>query len=288
VRALGSRDVFDAPRRCHLSWPLAGNGAPLLLIQGTGVGGETWRPQIDALQEEFACLSFDNRGFGASQPLAGALSVERMADDAIALMDAQGWETAHVAGHSLGGLVAQFVANKVRRRVRSLSLLCTISKGADATTLTGWHLRIGLRTAIGTKRMRRRAFLEMVFTEAEIAELRDFDGACERLACLYGHDLATQPSISMKQLRAMAKADATPFLRAFAGLPTLVVTATHDRITRPACGRAIAAAIPGARYVELDSARAAPITRSTELNAVLREHLVAVEREWRAASVAAG
>ena len=47
-----------------------------------------------------------------------------------------GWQRAHIVGHSLGGLVAQKLALTARERVRTLSLLCTFSRGADATKMT--------------------------------------------------------------------------------------------------------------------------------------------------------
>ena len=85
---------------CSLAYRVEGQGPVLLLIQGVGVHGEGWRPQVDGLRDAFTCVSFDNRGVGASQPRGGALSVERMADDALALLDAEGVGSAHVAGRA--------------------------------------------------------------------------------------------------------------------------------------------------------------------------------------------
>ena len=128
--------LADSPvvehRGCALSYAVRGEGPPVLLIQGVGVHGSAWRPQVEALSARYRCLSFDNRGLGRSQPRGAALSVEQMAEDAQALMDAQGWDSAHVVGHSLGGLIAQHLALSARARVRSLSLLCTFSRGRDA------------------------------------------------------------------------------------------------------------------------------------------------------------
>ena len=74
------------------------------------------------------------------------------------LMDAQGWDSAPVVGHSLGGLVALHLALSARARIRSLSLLCTFSLGRDATQLSWGMFWLGLRTFLGTREMRRRAF----------------------------------------------------------------------------------------------------------------------------------
>ena len=64
---------------CELSYWVRGTGAPVLFIQGVGVHGGGWSPQVEALSSEFRCLSFDNRGMGASQPLTLPLTVERPA-----------------------------------------------------------------------------------------------------------------------------------------------------------------------------------------------------------------
>ena len=118
---------------CELSYWVRGAGAPVLFIQGVGVHGSGWTPQIDALADRCQCTTFDNRGLGLSQPRGCAITVEQMADDAAAVMDAVGWQSAHIVGHSLGGLVALHLALSARARVRSLSLLCTFARGRDAT-----------------------------------------------------------------------------------------------------------------------------------------------------------
>jgi pimeloyl-ACP methyl ester carboxylesterase len=274
-------------RGCSLSWFIEGDGPPVMMIQGTGVGATGWRPQSEALSAHYRCLCFDNRGFGESQPFDGALTVEAMAEDALALMDAQGWRSAHVMGHSLGGLVAQYVAGKAPSRVRSLSLLCTFPSGAIPTRLTPWILAVGLRSRLGTRRMRRHAFLEMVLPPEELARA-DKDALAQRLSELFGHDLADQPPVVMHQFRAMQRGDATPFLRELGSIPTLVVSASQDRIAPPFGGRALAKGIPGARYVEFPGAsHGVPIQLAERVNALLLEHLNAAEARWAEAAAQA-
>ena len=139
-------------------------GDPVVFIQGIGVIGAGWKYQTDALCEEFQCLSFDNRGIGQSTYTASSLTVEQMAQDALALMDAQGWEKAHVVGHSMGGAIAQALALAAPKRVKSLSFLCTFAKGSQGTRMTPDVIKMGLRTRIGTRTMRRHAFMEMLFS----------------------------------------------------------------------------------------------------------------------------
>jgi pimeloyl-ACP methyl ester carboxylesterase len=264
-------------RGCRLAYEVRGDGPPVLLIQGVGVAGSGWKPQVDALSARFRCLSFDNRGMGMSQPISERLTVERMADDARALMDAEGWESAHVVGHSLGGPVALALALADPARVRSLSLLCTFARGRDATRLTAFMLWVGMRTRIGTRRMRRHAFLQLVMPPSALAA-EDRDALAAKLAPLFGHDLADQPPVAMKQLAALRAYDATPRLSELAGIPTLVVSAEHDPIAPPASGRALAAGISGARFVQFAGAsHGLPIHRAAEVNALLLDHLAAAE-----------
>jgi len=261
-------------RGCRLAYAARGGGPPVLFVQGVGVHGGGWRPQVDRLADRFRCVWFDNRGVGLSRPAGGPITVGQMTDDALAVMDAAGCRAAHVVGHSLGGLVALNLALSARERVRSLSLLCTFARGKDATRLTLAMLWVGARTRIGTRRMRRRAFLELVLAPAELAAC-DRDALAEELAPLFGHDLADHPAVEMAQLRAMGRFDATPRLGELAGLPTLVVSAAHDRIARPASGRAIAAGVPGARYVEVpDAAHGLPLRQPERVNALLAEHMM--------------
>lgn len=263
-------------RGCRLAYRLRGRGPAVLLIQGVGVHGDGWLPQVDALAARYQCLTFDNRGMGHSQPAGAAITVEQMAEDARVLMDALGWDAAHVIGHSLGGLVAQHLALSARQRVRSLALLCTFARGRDATRLTLWMFWTGLCTRIGTKRQRRRAFLKLVLPPEMMARV-DADALSSQLAPFFGHDLADQPPVVSQQLAALNRYDATPRLPELDGVPTLVASAFHDRIARPELGHALASAIPAARYIEIPNvSHGVPIVQPKAINQLLLEHLSGV------------
>src|SRR5688572_11911859 len=211
---------------CRLSFEARGSGPPVVFIQGVGLHGRGWTPQVDELQHAFRCLTFDNRGMGASQPVGSSVTVPRMAEDALEIMSELGWDSAHVVGHSLGGPVALEMALGSPERVRSLALLCTVARGRDATRLSGEILWLGLRSRIGTRPMRRRAFLRMVMPEAALQGV-DANALAVGLEPIFGHDLADQPPIAMKQLGALRAFDATDRLARIAA-PTLVMSAAHD------------------------------------------------------------
>lgn len=258
-------------------YEIAGHTGPqVLLVQGCGVAGEGWRPQVDTLLRDHRVAIFDHRGIGKST-LAGAVSIAEMVKDARALLDALGWSSAHVVGHSMGGVVAQQLALDSPERVRSLSLLCTFFRGRDGARLTPWMLWVSLRTWIGPRAARRRAFLEMVMPRS-VLEATDRDAMAEEVGRLFGRDLADQPPIVMQQVRALGAHDASKQLAALSPIPTLVVSAAEDRVAPREQGRALAAAIGGARYVEIEgAAHGVTIQKADEINALLTTHFADVE-----------
>lgn len=261
--------LFANRAGCRLAYDRRGAGPAVLFIQGVGVHGDGWLPQVEALSDRFTCLTFDNRGMGRSVPANGPITVEGMAADALAVLDAERVGAAHVVGHSLGGLVAAQLALAARGRVTSLALLCTFADGRAAAPLTFRMMWLGMRSRVGTRAMRRRGFADLIYPPGGAAAA-DF----EALAALFGHDLGDTPAVVGPQLKAMRAASVLPRLGELAGLRTVVASAAHDPIAPPAVGRALAAAVPGARYVEFAAAsHGLPITHPAETNALLREHL---------------
>lgn len=268
---------------CRLGYDLRGRGPGVLFLQGVGVQGDGWRPQTDALTDRLACLTFDNRGVGRSRPAGAAITVERMAADAAAVLDAAGWPAADVVGHSLGGPVALELALRHPDRVRSLVLMCTFAGGKTAAPLTPRMLWLGARARVGTRRMRRRGFLRLLYAPAGYPS--DPDAAAAALAPLFGHDLGDTPPAAGDQLRALRAYDATARLGELSGKRVLVLTAAHDPIAPPSAGRALAAGIPGSRYVEVpDASHGLPITHADRVNELLAEHLTGGGVEGQAAN----
>jgi aminoacrylate hydrolase len=269
--------IFDSAG-AQINYTIAGQGPAVLMIQGVGVIGDGWRPQVDALARSFTVVTFDNRGIGRSSDGGVPLSIEAMAGDAIALMRAQASGRFHVIGHSMGGLIAQEVALCARERVASLSLLCTFARGREATALSLQMLALGVRTRIGTRRMRRLAMLRMIMPRPYL-RTADRTALAAELQQLFGRDLADQPPIVAAQLRAMSRYSAAERLHELSGIPTLVLSAHHDPIAPPRYGDAIARGIRGARFVEFPHAsHALPIQCADEVNALLLEHVTAAER----------
>jgi pimeloyl-ACP methyl ester carboxylesterase len=256
-------------KSCPLAYDIRGDGDPVILLQGVGLHGDGWLPQTNALSSQFRCVTIDNRGMGRSQPPAGPITVEQLAEDTLAIMDNAGIRQAHIAGHSLGGVIALHIALTARTRVKSLALLCTSARGADATRFDPAIVWPGIRSRVGTKRMRRHAFLEIILPP-EVLATQNRDELAATLEPYFGHDLGEMPPIVDQQLNALKRYDATPRLHELQGIPTLVISAEKDLIFPPRYGKALAKGIPDARYEEIpNAAHGVTIQKTPLVNQIL-------------------
>ena len=256
-----------------LRYTTTGTGPAVLMIQGVGVAGSGWDPQVETLARRFQIVTFDNRGIGGSTAGGDPLTIEAMAGDAIAILDTLGISRAHLMGHSMGGVIALHDALTAPARVQSLSLLCTGASGRQLASVSPGMLLTAIRTRLGTRHARRRAMMDLIMPDSYLRTI-DCTSMGEELGRLFGHDLADQPPISMKQLRAMSRYSAEARLADLPRVPTLVISGAHDRIARPAYGRALAAGIADARYVEFaDAGHALPIQCAARTNELLLQFL---------------
>ncbi len=94
----------------------------VLFIRGTGAAGNRWMPQVEAYQDRYRCIIFDNRGAGLSSTPTPPYTVAEMTRDTVALMDHLAVPNAHLSGSSLGGAIALHLAASLPDRVRSVQL----------------------------------------------------------------------------------------------------------------------------------------------------------------------
>src|SRR5687768_5345884 len=116
----------------EIAYEVVGSGPPVLLIQGLGYGGRGFGQTVDRLAEDFTVAVFDNRGFGSIYVPPRTYSVPQHAGDTVAVLDAVGFERAHVVGASLGGMIAQELALMRSERVGRLVLACTTPGGVGS------------------------------------------------------------------------------------------------------------------------------------------------------------
>src|SRR5947209_4904814 len=108
-----------------LFYDVRGAGAPLLLLAGFSCDHTHWSPVAARLAAEYRVIRLDNRGVGRSSAPDGPYTTRQMADDAAGLLDHLGLAPVHLAGHSMGGQIAQELALARPGLVRSLMLLAS-------------------------------------------------------------------------------------------------------------------------------------------------------------------
>jgi len=113
----------------RLHYEVHGEGRPLLLILGLSSDiSELGKPLIDRFSPRLKVIAFDNRGAGRSDKPDAPYSIELMAADALAVMDAAGIARAGVLGISLGGRIALELALSHPERVEKLILVSTSTR----------------------------------------------------------------------------------------------------------------------------------------------------------------
>ena len=244
----------------------AGAGPPLLFISGTG-GDLRTKPSVfdGPLPKSFDALAYDQRGLGRSGKPDAAYSMADYADDAAALMAAQGWDAALVIGVSFGGMVAQELALRHPRRISRLVLACTSPGGAGGASFPFHeieHLKgeARARYLIPISDTRRDDAWASAHPEtfAQLLEL----GSADPFAHEPGHAAGAH-----RQLEARAAHDAWDRLPEIA-CPVMIAAGRYDGIALPATQEKMAAQIPGATLRFFDGGHLFMIQDRTALPAM--------------------
>lgn len=126
----------------ELYYEIHGAGQPLVLISGLGYPLWQWHKMVPFLAEHFQVITFDNRGVGQSDKPAGPYTAQMLAADTTGLLDALGIEKAIIAGHSMGGFVAQAMALDFPQKVEKLILCSTNFGGPHHVPVTSEAMKV--------------------------------------------------------------------------------------------------------------------------------------------------
>lgn len=224
------------------------DGEPLLMIQGLGTDSRGWALQRMALGRRFRCYAIDNRGVGGSDRPPGPYDLGEMAADAVAVLDAEGVESAHVMGASMGGVLAQILAVNHTERVRSLALVCTSCRHHD------WRIELFETWAAAV----REGGMSALAREDALRWLvgprlrRRFGLWLNLLARIM---LQSPPEPFVAQVEAiLAAPDELRFELVNVAVPTFVITGSQDLLTPIGDAEELAEYIPGAELFELRGA----------------------------------
>lgn len=246
------------------------DGEPVLLIQGLGTDSRGWARQRRALARRHRVITFDNRGVGRSDKPLDGYDVERMALDAVEVLDALEIDDTHVMGASMGGIIAQVVAVRYPERVRSLVLACTgcrhqrwrrelLAEWAETARTRGMRewAKDNLRWIVGPRSLRRFGagfgFLAPVFMSAPGYA---FAGQIDAILAVDDDTRLELPGIRV---------------------PTLVIVGSQDTLTPQADAEELAELIPGAELVVVrGGAHGFMVEAAPAFNRVVRDFLCRV------------
>jgi pimeloyl-ACP methyl ester carboxylesterase len=222
-----------------LNYEVSGEGEPLLLVMGTSGSIPLWGELLPRLAERYRVIAFDNRGLGGSERGDGPITVASMAEDASALLEALDVPRAHAMGWSLGSAVVQELALAHPDQVASAVLYATWGRcdGFQRSVLAALRLPYAVRDMEAALTVAGLAFSPQALDRPDFGQpmLPAFPQTEEQMA------------VTVEQWDADLVHDTLDRLGGVRA-PTVVVVGEQDLLTPPWQAKAVADAIPGARY----------------------------------------
>ena len=242
------------------------NKEVLLLSNPMGTNLHFWDPQIPALAEHFRIVRYDSRGHGASVANQGPYSVEGLARDVLAIMDALGIERVHWLGLSMGSIVGLWLLIHARERIGRAVLASAAAQipGPDL-----WNNRIQSARDTGMNGVAMAA-AERWFTKTfRDANPEKVEAVMEmvRRTPLHGYLAACAAGRDMDQREA---------IRSIRN-KVLVIAGRHDLSTPPGMGALVASSIEGAKFVTLEASHMSNIEDEANFTKAAVDFLTAPE-----------
>jgi pimeloyl-ACP methyl ester carboxylesterase len=223
------------------------SGVPLVLLHHFTATIDDWDPRVlDGIAAERHVVIFDNRGVGGTRGRVPR-SVEAMAQDALAFIQALGWTQADLLGFSLGGFVAQVIATSEPRLVRRLVLAGTGPAGFKGVGQL--NRRLLTDTAQGAVRLRDPKPL-LFFTRTANGRAAAADYMARLRERTSDRVERTSLRAAARQLAAIVRWGArTPMDLSLIHQPTLVANGEDDRMLATRGSFELAHRLPDARLV---------------------------------------
>lgn len=246
----------------EVAYEVSGAGDPFVLVHGSTGGSRHWAQVAPAMTATHRLVVPDYAGGTDTVDTGGPLEVDDLASQVLAAADDAGAERFHLAGWSLGSVVAAVVAARCPGRVRSLALVCGWAR-TDARlrfTMDLWQRLLAADPDL---------FARYTFADGLTAGTFDLLGpAVEDLVPVTA---ATFSPGSARHAELNTRIDIEDRLELISS-PTLVVGGLEDRWITIDHSRVLAGAIAGARLVELDCGHLVPSERAAELADLLLAH----------------
>jgi 3-oxoadipate enol-lactonase len=226
-----------------IAYDIAGDGDPVLMINGIGASRGAWALQIPAVRERYSAITFDNRDIGETGPgeTTAAYSTDQFAHDAAGLLDHLGIDKAHVVGASMGGCIAQAFAVLYPERTGTVTMICSWA-AVEPRLDELWEQWEGLFRDRGVVEWNRTTWL-WVFTHRAYDEPGFLDGLL-----MSTREEANPQTLEMylRQSHAARTHDLIDRLGSITA-PAHVICGDEDIFTPPRYSVDLVNAIPGAR-----------------------------------------
>jgi 3-oxoadipate enol-lactonase len=242
--------------RLHCRWDGQPEGPVLVLSHSLGASLAMWEPQVEPFGARFRLLRYDSRGHGASSVPAGPYTIGQLGSDVLRLLDAHGVERASFCGLSMGGTVGMWLGAHAPDRIERL-VLCNTSPWFGPPEVFDARIDAARRQGLAGLAD---GILERWFTPG----FRAADPATVQR--IRETVLATPVAGYVACCAALRDLDEREDLARIRA-PTLVIAGSHDPTSPPEAALAIAAAIPGARCVELPAAHLSNLGAAVAFNA---------------------
>ncbi|MFI7502781.1 alpha/beta fold hydrolase [Streptomyces sp. NPDC049687] len=247
------------PQSVTVSYERVGSGDPLLLLHGIGHHRQAWDPVVDILAAERDVIAVDLPGFGVSPALPDGLSYDLPTTTAVfgAFCEALELERPHVAGNSLGGLLALELGRE--KLVRSVTALSPAGFWSEAERRYAFSILLTMR------HLSRRMPLPLVERLARTAA-----GRTALTSTIYARPARRSPEAVVAETLALARAtgfDQTlragttvQFTEDIPGIPVTVGWGTRDWLLVRRQGVRAKQIIPAARLVRLPGCGHCPMS----------------------------
>lgn len=248
-----------------LYYEIAGSGQPVLFIHGLGSSSRDWEEQIPFFSERFQVITCDLRGHGRSQKPPGPYSMSLFASDVAGLIKALGFDSVHVLGISLGGMVAFQLAVDHPELIKSMVIVNSGPELIIRTIKDRWQvfMRFAIVRLLGMRKMGE-VLSKRLFPKEEQAEIRKI--FVERWA-------ENDQRAYADTMRAIVGWSVSAYLQSI-NIPILVVTADQD-YTPVSAKEAYVPKLPQAELVVIpDSHHATPVDQPKAFNEVVSSFLI--------------
>lgn len=255
---------IDLPHT-FLDYQVRGSGPPVVLSPGLAGLSSFWAKQVEVLSAKFKVITYDHRGCGKSDLEPAAVSIETMAQDLLALLDALGIERASIAGHSTGGAICQHLAAHASERLEKIIVSCSWT-AADAYMRTLFHIRRGVLENCGVDDFSRVGAL-FLYPPRYLHERP------ELLAPRRIENPAQFTDTMKRRIEAILRFDSRAYLQRI-GVPTLVIGASDDALTPGYFSEELASLIPDSKLALLAyGGHYCPVVSTREYNTALMDFL---------------